>query len=76
MKTATLEDLKTRLAVIVGWVEQGEDVVVKGEPTARTGAPDEKVDWSKSAVFRRRKGEPVLSQQDLDELFEDMRGPF
>lgn len=76
MKSATLEDLKTRLAVIVGWVEQGEDVVVKGEPATTTARPDESVDWSESAVFRRRKGEPVLSQQDLDELFEDMRGPY
>ena len=62
--------------MIVGWVEHGEDVVVKGESIARSEALESKVDWSKSSVFRRHKGEPVLTQQDLDELFHDMRGPY
>ncbi len=76
MKTATLNDLRTRLATIVEWVEHGEDVVVKGEPKPQPAAPQTPVDWSKSAVFRDRTGEPVLTQREVDELFEDMRGPY
>ena len=78
MKTATLNDLQTRLPTVVAWLQSGEDVVVKGEPVASPAlAEEKKVDWSKSAAFRRdRTGETVLTQQDLDELFEDMRGPY
>ena len=78
MKTATLNDLQTRLSTVLAWVQSGEDVVVKGEPVAPPAPQEEKkVDWSKSAAFLRdRTGESVLTQQDLDELFEDMRGPY
>ena len=77
MKTATLNDLQTRLDTVLAWVRSGEDVVVKGEPVAPPAPPEEKtVDWSKSTGFRDRTGETVLSQQDLDELFDDMRGPY
>jgi antitoxin (DNA-binding transcriptional repressor) of toxin-antitoxin stability system len=77
MKTATLNDLQTRLSTVLEWVRGGEDVVVKGEPVAQPVPLVEKeVDWSKSAVFRRPKGEPVLTQKDLDELFDYMRGPY
>ena len=80
MKTATLDDLQTRLPTVLAWVRGGEDVMVKGEPPA--AAPpavpqaERTVDWTKSAAFRRPRGEPILSQQDLDELFEHMRGPY
>ena len=78
MKTATLNDLQTRLDTIVAWVQGGEDVVVKGEPVAPIAQPEErKVDWTKSDAFRRDStGEPVLTKQDIEELFEDMRGPY
>ena len=76
MKTATLEDLQTRLPAVLAWVESGEDVVVKGEPVAQLPAADAAVDWRKSTAFRDRTGEPVLSQQDLTELFDDLRGPY
>ena len=77
MKTATLEDLQTRLPAVLAWVRSGEDVIVKGEPVARTASEEEKVDWSKSAVFKRPKSDrPVLTQEDLDELFNDLRGPY
>ena len=78
MKTATIEDLQHRLATVFSWLEAGEDVVVKSAATKPVApfAPA-KVDWTKSAAFQRdRTGEPVLSQQDLDELFEHMRGPY
>ena len=77
MKTATLNDLQTRLSTVVAWLQSGEDVVVKGEPVAPPVPLEEKkVDWTKSTGFRDRTGETVLSQQDLDELFDDMRGPY
>ena len=78
MKTATLEDLTTRLSTVLAWVRSGEDVIVKGESPVRPAAPAApgKVDWSQSTAFRDRTGEPVLSHKDLAELFEDMRGPY
>ena len=78
MKTATLHDLQTRLGTVLDWVRSGEDVVVKGEPVAPPAQQEEKkVDWTKSAAFQRdRTGEPVLTQQDIDELFDYMRGPY
>ena len=78
MKTATLHDLQTRLGTVLDWVRSGEDVVVKGEPVAPLALQEEKkVDWTKSAAFQRdRTGEPVLTQQDIDELFDYMRGPY
>ena len=52
-------------------------MIVKGEPVTRTAGEEEKVDWSKSAVFKRPKSDrPVLTQKDLDELFDDLRGPY
>lgn len=78
MKTATLNDLETRLPTVLGWLKGGEDVMVKGEPlTQPMPAEQAKVDWTKSAAFNRdRTGETMLTQKDLDELFEDMRGPY
>jgi hypothetical protein len=52
----------------MAWVKGGEDVMVRGEPVARPKALEQKVDWSHSAAFRDRRGEPVLTQRDLDEL--------
>jgi antitoxin (DNA-binding transcriptional repressor) of toxin-antitoxin stability system len=76
VKIATLHDLQTRLHAVLAWVKGGEDVMVKGEPLARPDASEQKVDWSHSAAFRDRTGEPVLTQGDLDELLEEMRGPY
>ena len=79
MKTATLHDLQTRLGTVLDWVRSGEDVVVKGEPVApEKTAAETKVDWSKSAAFRDRTGEPVLkmSKEELQEFYDDMRGRY
>lgn len=79
MKTATLEDLETRLPTILDWVKSGEDVIVKGaSPTHPTKPvlPKARVDLSKSSVYRDRTGDPVLSQEDLDALSDHMRGPY
>jgi len=76
MKTATLDDLRNRLSTIVEWVENGEDVVVKGASPTKPVRPATPVDLSKSSVHRDRTGEPVLSQADLDALFDHMRGSY
>ncbi len=79
MKTATLNDLQTRLDTVLDWVRSGEDVVVKGEPVTPVAPQDEKkVDWSKSAAFRDRTGEPMLkmSKEELQEFYGDMRGSY
>ncbi len=72
MRTATAHDLLTRLPTILAWLEEGEEVVVKPK-AVKPAAVEAKVDWSQSAAFQRdRTGEPVLFQQDLDELYEEM----
>ena len=77
MKTATLEDLQTRLPAVLAWVRSGEDMIVKGKPVARTACDEEKVDWSKSAVFRRPKEEPIaMTEAEWQEFYQDMRGPY
>ena len=79
MKTATLNDLQTRLATVVAWVRSGEDVVVKGERVAPPAPLEEKkVDWTKSAAFRDRTGEPMLkmSKEELQEFYGEMRGSY
>jgi antitoxin (DNA-binding transcriptional repressor) of toxin-antitoxin stability system len=78
MKTATLHDLRTRLATIVEWVEHGEDVVVKGEPAAQTGSAKTPVDWSQSAVFRRRAGQKkiAMTAEELQDFYQEMRGSY
>lgn len=78
MKTATLNDLETRLATILTWVRSGEDVVVKGEPIAPAPPADRKVDWSKSAALRDRTGEPMIAMtaEELQEFYRDMRGRY
>lgn len=75
MKTATAHDLLTRLPTILSWLENGEEVVVKPKTVQNTEtmSAELKVDWTKSAAFQRdRTGEPKLSQQDLDSLYEEM----
>ncbi|CAN5119029.1 hypothetical protein BH23VER1_BH23VER1_19400 [soil metagenome] len=76
MKTATLEDLRTRLATIVEWVEHGEDVVVKGERKPGSEIPPAPVDWSQSAVFRRPAGQEkiAMSEEELQGFYQEMRG--
>ena len=76
MKTATLDDLKTRLATIVGWVERGEDVMVKGQQFPQPAPPQTSVAWSKSAVFRRPPDRKTVAMTaaELQEFYQEMRG--
>ncbi len=78
MRTATLNDLQTRLSTVLAWVQGGEDVVVKGEPISPPAPQEEKkVDWSKSAAFRRPKGEMIkMTEAELQEFYGDMRGSY
>lgn len=72
MRTATADDLLTRLSTVLAWLEAGEEVVLKPKMEKRA-ATEPKVDWTQSAAFQRdRTGEPVLSQNDLEELYEEM----
>lgn len=76
MRTATAHDLMTRLPTILAWLEAGEEVVVKPK-VMKVTAVEPQVDWTTSAAFQRdRQGEPVLSQQDLNELYEEMGGRY
>lgn len=77
MKTATLHDLQTRLGTIVGWLESGEDVVVKA-PAKSNGRPpsDEPVDWTKSGAFRDRTGERILTAEETADLYESYKGDY
>jgi len=75
MKTATARDLTTRLPTILAWLEAGEEVVLKPDLCSETQslAAEPAVNWGESAALQRdRTGEPVLSAQELDDLFEEM----
>jgi hypothetical protein len=77
MKTATLHDLQTRLDTIVGWLEGGEDVIVKASATSSGRPPsDEPVDWAKSGAFRDRTGERILTVAETAELCESYKGDY
>ena len=77
MKTATLNDLQTRLGTVLAWVQSGEDVMVKGEPVAAAAPAETPVDWSTSAVFRRPPtGRIEMTEAELQEFYQDMRGTY
>lgn len=73
MKTATIDDLRHRLAMVFSWLESGEDVVVKSSPTAQSSRAG-RVDWSQSAAFRDRSQEPSLTAAETAELYESYKG--
>ena len=75
MKTATARDLTTRLPTILAWLEAGEEVVLKPDVCAQAGslAEEPAVNWGESAaLLRDRTGEPILSAEELDDLYEEM----
>lgn len=95
MKTATAQDLLTRLPTILAWLEAGEEVVVKPKvgkqlPTSAPASPEAEQIYldrsgkpvsapsghiNKSVVFQRPLSpQPLLTQADLDELYEDLYG--
>ena len=78
MKTATLDDLRNHLSTIVGWLENGEDVMLKSKPPSPPSVTPGPVDLSKSAAFRDRTGEPLLrmSKEELQEFYQEMRGRY
>lgn len=75
MRTATADDLMTRLPTILAWLEAGEEVVVKPK-TVKLAAAETKVDWTQSAAFRDRTGERVLNAEETAELYESFKGDY
>ena len=73
MKTATIDDLRHRLATVFSWLESGEDVVVKSSAAAPAGHAA-RVDWAQSAAFRDRSQEPSLTADETAELYESYKG--
>jgi hypothetical protein len=79
MKTATIDDLQHRLAMIFTWLEAGEEVVVKPKAVKAVTTPPAEpvVDWTKSVVFQRPlSNPPLMSQAELDEFYEFMKGEY
>ncbi len=73
MKTATIDDLRHRLAMVFSWLESGEDVVVKSSDAAPVGSAG-RVDWTQSAAFRDRSQEHALTAAETAELYESYKG--
>jgi len=73
MKTATIDDLRHRLAMVFSWLESGEDVVVKSSATTPAGGAT-RVDWTQSAAFRDRSQEQSLNAAETAELYESYKG--
>ena len=77
MKTATLNDLQTRLSTVVAWLQSGEDVVVKAPTRPAVCPPSEEiVDWKESGAFRDRTGERILTAAETAELYESYKGDY
>lgn len=78
MRTATAQDLLTRLPTILAWLEEGEEVVVKPKAQQPTQDPpvEQKVDWSQSTAFRDRTGERMLNAEETAELYESFKGGY
>ena len=79
MKTATLDDLQTRLSTVLAWVRGGEDVMVKapsGPASEAQPPPPPRVDWSQSGALRDRSGENFLSEEETRELYESLKGEY
>ena len=75
MKTATVDDLENRLSVVLGWLQSGEDVVVKAPAKAAANQRTEAaVDWTQSGAFRDRTGERMLTAEETVELYESYKG--
>ena len=59
MKTATVRDLRNRCTRLLGWIGEGEEIVItrRGKAIARLvpepDALDQEVDWSQSPAVRR-----------------------
>jgi antitoxin (DNA-binding transcriptional repressor) of toxin-antitoxin stability system len=59
MKTATVRDLRNRCTRLLGWIGEGEEIVItrRGKAIARLvpeqDALDQEVDWSQSLAVKR-----------------------
>jgi len=77
MKTATVDDLENRLSVVLGWLQSGEDVVVKApSKSVSNQRAEEAVDWTQSGAFRDRTGERMLTPEETAELYESYKGDY
>ena len=92
MKTATAQDLVSRLPMVLAWLESGEEVVVKPKASNRPKqeSTDPAADLSQSAalavgtprvnqsvVFKRPRFAALdMAQEELEDFYADMRGAF
>ncbi|MBV9659274.1 MAG: type II toxin-antitoxin system Phd/YefM family antitoxin [Verrucomicrobia bacterium] len=78
MKTATVRELRNHYSAVLKWIEAGEEVAIskRGVVIARL-VPEKRrtagrVDWTKSAAFRRdRSGERILSVEESAALLDN-----
>jgi hypothetical protein len=92
MKTATAQDLLFRLPMVLGWLESGEEVMVKPKasdrPTQESTAPAADLSQSaalavgtprvnQSVVFKRPRFAALdMAQEELQDFYADMRGSY
>ena len=81
MKTASVRELRNHYNTLLGWVAEGEEVVItkRGKSVARlvpeVDGGDVKVDWSQSAAMRDLSpSQKLLSEAQLKEIFDHIDG--
>jgi prevent-host-death family protein len=83
MKTATVRDLRNHYSSLLGWIKEGEEVIItqRGKPVARLvpevplGAG--KVNWRDAPeVTRDRSGETILSAQESLDMIHEASGKW
>ncbi len=83
MKTATVRDLRNRCTRLLGWIGEGEEVVItrRGKAIARLIPEDDalgqKVDWSQSPAVRRdRSGARQMTAGESLQAVRDAGGKW
>ncbi len=80
MQTASVRELRNHYNTLLDRVAEGEEIVItkRGKPVARlvpdTGNQPEKVDWSQSVAMRDRAGEKMMSEEQLQALWDELDG--
>ncbi len=81
MKTASVRELRNHYSRLLRWLEAGEEIAIskRGRIVARLvpekSPPDQKVDWTTSAAFRRNKNQlPLLTAKESATLLAEGQG--
>lgn len=79
MKSTTVRELRNNYSKVLGWVAQGEEVVVtrRGKVVAKVvppARPETKMDWTQSAALARPAWAKTLTAKKSASVLADSQG--